>query len=1520
MADATKSASATITLTPVNVTVSPTSVSLSAGQSQPFTSTVTGSSNTSVTWSISPAVGTVTSGGLYTAPSSISATQTVTLTVTSVADATRSASATLTLNPQPPPSTARGTTALSTSNVIKITGWGPLAGSAGPFTIAFWFQSGNLSQSQAYLVEGGQGSNQWAVIYGYTAGQIEFYVGGNASPRLNTKIPINDTNWHHIAYRKSASGSSLWDLFLDGVKTNINPSISFTLPAGSGTNFFAFNSDNSQNPCVCGIGDFVVYNSARPDAEIQGLAAGSHPTLSPDPLVYWPLLGTSNPEPDGSGNNHPGTVLGNVIQVPDPPYTGGGQTTVSVTVSPMSVTLGPGQSQPFTSTVTGSSNTSVTWSLSPAVGAVTSGGVYTAPSSISLTQTITLTATSVADTTKSASASITLTPISVTVSPTSASLSAGQSQPFTSTVSGSSNTSVTWSLSPAVGTVTTGGLYTAPASISATQTIMLTATSVADATKSATATITLNTTPPPPPPTQGNGSVARGATTTSVSNVIENTSYAPLSASSGPFTVAFWFQSNNLNPAPSYVVEGNGTGQWAVLYGFTPGELEFFTGDPTVRQNTGITIPDTNWHHVAYRKSASGSSYWDRFLDGTKTTINSSIAFSLPSVASFFVLNADNSQNPCQCSIADVVVYNSARPDAEIQGLATGNRPSLEPPTPLLYWPLSATSSQEPDVSGNNHPGTVLGSIQAVPGPAYTQPVGRTIPSNPAANSVIENTSYGPLSSSNGPFTVAFWFQSLNITPNPSYVIEGYTSGPNQWAVIYGYTSQQLEFYTGSQTVRQNTGIVITDGQWHHIAYRKSASGTSSWDRFLDGVKTNINPAINFSLASTASFYAFNNSSGQALCYCSLADIALYNSALADTDIQSLAQGGQPLSLPELPVLFWPLVGSAIEPDDSGNNHPGTVVGTISTTSPPPFAGSVSIAPPVATLAASASQPFTASVVGGNSTVSWFVTPAIGTIDATGNYTAPASLSAPTSVTITATSDAFPTQYATALVTLGSGPPAPTPGAVLTAQYDSGRTNSNPNETILNSSNVNVNQFGKKFSLPVDGFVFAQPLYVPVSLVPALGHNTLFVATLNNTLYAFNADSGAQLWSYSLGTPQSTGDADITTNQLGILSTPVIDPVKQIIYVVGQNPDGYRIHAIDLVAHTEKPGSPVLIQGSVPGTGYDNVGGVETFNAAQQLQRVGLLLANNTVYVAFGSVADVNPYHGWFFGFNADTLASTVICVTPNGGEGGIWMSGGAPAVDQSGNIYLITGNGDWDGKSNFGESFLKLSATLSLLDWFTPADWATLNNDDADFGSSRALLLPSTSLLVGGGKDGSLWLLNQATGQMGHLQGGLGNPPFVETWQATTSDITNYNPTHGMFNGIAYWSNAPGGPLLYIQPSNDVVKSYRFTNGTFNQTPAAQGSISYPYSGGGVVLSSNGSSGGVLWVSTPNTAANHNTTPGVLRAFDPLTLTELWDSTQNATRDALGLFSKYTTPTVANGNVYVATFSNQVVVYGLLP
>jgi hypothetical protein len=358
---------------------------------------------------------------------------------------------------------------------------------------------------------------------------------------------------------------------------------------------------------------------------------------------------------------------------------------------------------------------------------------------------------------------------------------------------------------------------------------------------------------------------------------------------------------------------------------------------------------------------------------------------------------------------------------------------------------------------------------------------------------------------------------------------------------------------------------------------------------------------------------------------------------------------------------------------------------------------------------------------------------------------------------------------------------------VLTYHNDNLRTGWNASETFLNPSNVNSATFGKRFSHSVDGFVYAQPLYLSSVAIPGKGvHNVVYVATEHDSVYAFDADdaSGANvqpLWFRTfLG---STGGTTITTvpaadtlcddlvPEIGITATPVIERVSGTLYVEAKtkvtDSSGasyhHHLHALDVATGLEKPGSPVEIQASVPGTGTGSVGGVLTFDPLRQLVRPALLLANGTIYVASASLCDVGPYHGWILGYDAATLTQThVYGTTPDGGEGGIWMSGGGLAADASGNLFFSTGNGTFDadvGGADMGDSVLRMSSGLGLVDYFTPHDQATLNSTDKDLGSGGVLLLPDQPglhlhLCVTAGKNATIYLIDRDSMSHFHSDG----------------------------------------------------------------------------------------------------------------------------------------------------------------------
>jgi hypothetical protein len=511
--------------------------------------------------------------------------------------------------------------------------------------------------------------------------------------------------------------------------------------------------------------------------------------------------------------------------------------------------------------------------------------------------------------------------------------------------------------------------------------------------------------------------------------------------------------------------------------------------------------------------------------------------------------------------------------------------------------------------------------------------------------------------------------------------------------------------------------------------------------------------------------------------------------------------------------------------------------------------------------------------------------------------------------------------YAGLILLVGISLASPALGqvSVLTGQYDNARSTANLNETILNTSNVNVSQFGRLYSRSLDGYLYAQPLYVPNVTIPGNGtHNVVYLATLHNTVVAFDADNPSQaapLWQVNLGPTRPCCSGSFLSPEMGILSTPVIDPSTSTLYVVAATLENgayfHRLHALNITTGQEKFGGPVAITASVPGSGYDSAGGLVTFNSQNILQRAGLLLANGTVYVAFASIDDADPWHGWLLGYNAANVQQQVFVYnsTPDGGRGGIWQSGRGVVSDASGYLYFMTGNGDYDGVNNFGDSMVKLNSTAVTQDWFTPDDQATLAADDGDLGSSGPLLIPNTNLLVGGGKQGILYLINSTTGSMGKYSSN--NAQIPQSFQASSGEI----------HSVAYW-NRSGSPLLYLWGMSDVLKAFQFGSGTFDTTPVAENSVSAYFPGGVLAVSANGSTAGtgILWAMTANSDSSGAVVAGTLRAYDAANVSnELWDSGQNSTRDALGNFAKFASPTIDYGKVYVPTFSNQLAVYGLV-
>ncbi len=522
------------------------------------------------------------------------------------------------------------------------------------------------------------------------------------------------------------------------------------------------------------------------------------------------------------------------------------------------------------------------------------------------------------------------------------------------------------------------------------------------------------------------------------------------------------------------------------------------------------------------------------------------------------------------------------------------------------------------------------------------------------------------------------------------------------------------------------------------------------------------------------------------------------------------------------------------------------------------------------------------------------------------------------------------------------GDPKPPNGqtvSVLTQHNDNNRSGWNANETALNTANVNGQQFGEVFTVPVDDQVYAQPLVAGHVNIGGSYRNVVLVATVNNTVYAFDGDDGTVFWQKNYSAPgmRPPRNTDMTgacsgsytdfSGNIGIVGTPVIDATTGTMYFVARSTSGaafvQHLHAVSILDGHEMSGSPTQITATATGNGDGSVGGVIAFESQRQNQRQGLTLLNGVVYVSFSSHCDWGPYHGWILGYDAATMQQRIVYNdTPNGGLGGMWESGTGMAADAEGNLYVVTGNGtvgdagDPTNTINRGSSALKLTvsgSTLRVASYFTPFNYQFLNDNDLDYGGMGALLIPNSALFLTGGKDGKLYLLNKdAMG--GYL------PSSNQVQQIVPLGSNNVN----MHCQAAYFKGSTK-EFVYVWSENDLLRAIPFDRAANLLSAQSQvfSSAAGPHGQSGAILSvsSNGSQDGtgILWASYASTGdAEHDVSPGILRAFDANDVTkQLWNNQQNP-RDAAGSYAKFAAPTIANGHVYLPTFSNRVVAYGL--
>ena len=545
-----------------------------------------------------------------------------------------------------------------------------------------------------------------------------------------------------------------------------------------------------------------------------------------------------------------------------------------------------------------------------------------------------------------------------------------------------------------------------------------------------------------------------------------------------------------------------------------------------------------------------------------------------------------------------------------------------------------------------------------------------------------------------------------------------------------------------------------------------------------------------------------------------------------------------------------------------------------------------------------------------------------------------ASTAVATSSTVTFTGTSGNLTHAAPLALTVQAAPAPSPPDVTTYHYNNARDGLNAQETILTQSNVNSTQFGKIGFDAVDGKVDAEPLYLANLTINGQPRNVLYVATEHDSVYAFDADTGVQLWKTSiLGSAETTSDDHNClqiTPEIGITSTPVIDRKlgrNGTLFTVGMSKDAtgayhQRLHALDITTGAEITGSPTEITATYPGMGDNTQNGNVVFDPAQYAERAGLLLLNGNIYTGWTSHCDSGLYTGWVMAYSESTLQQTqLLNLTPNGHEGSIWMSGGGIAADSQGNIYLLDANGTFDTtldangfptKGDYGNAMVKLSTSgkLAVADYFEMYNTESESNEDLDLGSGGALLLPDETdangivhhLIVGAGKDKNIYLADRDN---------LGK--FNPATNPMDSNI--YQQLTGAMAGLVYSTPAYFNGVLYYAADGDHLKAFPLTNAKLATTPSSISAITFPHPGPTPSISANGTQNGIVWA-----LESSLTSAGVLHAYDPANLAhELYNSNQAANaRDTFGNGNKFITPMVVNGKVYVGT-QNGVAVFGLL-
>jgi hypothetical protein len=907
----------------------------------------------------------------------------------------------------------------------------------------------------------------------------------------------------------------------------------------------------------------------------------------------------------------------------------------------------------------------------------------------------------------------------------------------------------------------------------------------------------------------------------------------------------------------------------------TAGATQQFTATVTGAGNTAVTWSVDN--------VAGGNA-----TDGTITTTG---LYTAPSQAGTHVVTATSVADATKSASATVSVTGNMSITPGTATMLAGATQQFQAAVigqtnPIVTWSVDGVNS------GNASVGTITS------GGLYTAPA------QPGTHTIGATSGTGPGNAATASVTVF----TLGISPGTATITESTTQ--QFTATVQGLTNTSVSWSVdGVAGGNTTTGTVSTTG----LYTAPSQLGTHT---------VSATSVVETSTSVTAS-------------------ITVTGPLTLTPGSATLLTGATQKFNASVPGLSNPTIAWSVDSVAGGNSSVGTISGSGLYTAPllagnhtvtasdgsgtgdsasvPVTVFSFSLSPGATLLSPSATLQYTATITGlTNTSVTWSVdrvtagNSSVGTIDATGLYTAPSAIGLHT---ITAASVAVPSDTLSSRVTVVNVAQS----AVLTYHNDNARDGAYLEEVTLMPSNVNSNQFGKLVSYPVDGQIYGQPLYVPQLKMPSGTQDVVFVATQNNSVYAFDADATSAnpttFWQVNFGAPVGAYDSAGPWPYVGILSTPVIDATTNTMYVVahvnGQTP-WYQLHAIDVTTGTDKV-SPVPVGGSYNG---DNIG-----NGCYQRMGLALDPVTNWIYIAIGSCP-----HGWILAYDKSSLAQEAIFESTNGAQGGaFWSSGEAPAIDDAtGELYVMSGTDAGDEQwitgntmVGYNDAFLRLDPkTLSVLDYFAPDDNYTLAVNDVDLGSGGNILVPgSTSdphITLGGGKDGNIFVVNRDS--MGGFNDSSNN--VLQTVHTGTQQYNN------IFDTPVYWNGN-----VYCHSNADVLRAFGWNAGAaagqqLSAQPTSSASVVYNMHGATPSLSANGSNNGIVWDidnSTYNSTDPAASGLAVLHAYDATNVaTELYNSAQAGTRDQAGQALKFTVPTIANGRVFVPT-ATELDIYGEL-